>query len=67
VSLDRPSSLLFQKTIRSVPGFANFVGKPNTAIVLDILMNMETTNERTFKNELKRKLSRLRNMKFEIL
>ncbi|MDD5650083.1 MAG: hypothetical protein PHF86_06670 [Candidatus Nanoarchaeia archaeon] len=67
VVLDRPSSLLFQKTIRAAPGFSNFVGRPNISIVLDILMNMEVTNERTLKNELKRRLSRLRNMRFEVL
>ncbi len=68
IILDRASSTIFQKTIRSIPGFSNFVGtKPNTSIAIEVLMNMETTNERTFKNELKRRLSRLRNMRFEVL
>lgn len=67
VSLDRQSSALVQKTIRSIPGFSNFPGPFSASINLDVIINLETTNERTFKNDLEKKLSRLRNLRFEII
>jgi hypothetical protein len=67
ITLDKNSVALLKKTIRQISGFSNFVGNVVPVMNLNILINQETTNDRKFKADLKAKLSRLRNVRFEVV
>jgi len=66
VDLDRNSIRLLKKEIRSVLGFSNFASDISATFDFDIIINLETTNDRKFKTDLSSRLSRIRNIKLDV-